>query len=74
MTRRTNAALASLGVAASVFLCAVLVVQRAGLLGGAANWFSTATWLLWLPVLVFELALSAWLLAGVAARAPVHAV
>ena len=36
--------------------------QRAGLFGGAVNWSSSVTWLVWLPALVFEIALAFWLL------------
>ncbi len=60
--------LARLGVSASVLLVGLLLLQRAGVLGGVLNWSSTVTWFLWLPMLVFELAFSAWLLTkGVAA-------
>jgi hypothetical protein len=56
------AALARLGVAASVLLAVVLPSQLAGLLGG------TITQLVWLPMLVFEVVLALWLLVkGVAA-------
>jgi hypothetical protein len=48
------AALAWLGVIASALLVAVLVLQRAGLFGAAASWYSGVTWLVWLPMLVFE--------------------
>ncbi len=68
--RMIPVALAQLGVVASVFLVVILLLQRAGLFGGAVNWSSSVTWLLWLPMLVFELTLAAWLiLKGVAAPA-----
>jgi hypothetical protein len=54
--------LAWLGVVASLLLVVVLLVQRAGLFGGAVNWSSSVTWLIWLPMLVFEVALALWLL------------
>jgi len=54
--------LAWLGVVASALLLLVLLVQRAGLFAGALNWSSALTWLVWLPALVFELALAFWLL------------
>jgi hypothetical protein len=54
-------ALAWLGVLASALLVAILVVQRAGLLGGG-NWYSSVTWLIWLPMLVFELTFAGWLI------------
>ncbi len=56
------AALAGLGVFASLFLVVVLLLQRAELFGGAGGWASSLTWLLWLPMLVFELTLAGWLL------------
>ena len=71
--RMIPAALAWLGVVASVFLVAILLLQRAGLFGGAVNWFSSATWLVWLPMLVFEVMLAVWLIVkGVAAPAQRH--
>lgn len=54
--------LARLGVAASVLLVASLLLRRAGLFADAVNWSSSAAWLLWLPMLVFELSLASWLL------------
>ena len=45
-----------------------LLVQRAGLVGGAVNWSSPVTWLMSLPMLVFEPTLAVWLIVkGVAA-------
>ena len=62
------AVLAWLGVCSSGLLVVILPIQRAGLLGGPGSWSSSITWLLWLPALVFELALAAWLIVkGVAA-------
>jgi hypothetical protein len=64
-------ALAWLGVLASVLLVMILPLQRAGLFGGAVNWFSSVTWLLWLPMLVFEVTLAVWLIVkGAATPAP----
>jgi hypothetical protein len=61
-------ALAWLGVLASVVLAVILLLERAGLFSGAENWSSSVTWLIWLPLLVFELTLAVWLLIkGVAA-------
>jgi hypothetical protein len=55
--------LAWLGLAASVLVVAGIPMQQAGLLAG------TATRLMWLPMLVFELVLGLWLIfKGVAAR------
>jgi hypothetical protein len=55
-------ALARLGVLASVLLVVILSLQRAGLFGGRMAWSSSVTWLVWLPMLVFELALAGWLI------------
>lgn len=54
--------LAWLGVVASALLFTVLLAQRAGLFAGATNWSSSITWMVWLPALVFEIALAFWLL------------
>ena len=68
--RLIPAALAVLGVTASALLVALLLVQRAGLFSGGANWSSSLTWIVWLPLLVFELAFAFWLIVkGVAAPA-----
>lgn len=65
--RMIPAPLAWLGVVASVLLVVILLVQRTGLFGDAVNWSSRVAWLVWLPMLVFEVALALWLLAkGVA--------
>jgi hypothetical protein len=53
--------LASLGVFASVLLAVILPLQRNGVLG-ATGWSSSAAWIMWLPMLVFELLLALWLL------------
>ena len=55
-------ALAWLGLGGSLVLVVSLLAQRAGLLAGAGNWSSNVTWIVSLPVLVFELALAVWLL------------
>jgi hypothetical protein len=78
--RMIPVALAWLGVVASVLLVGVLPLQLAGLLGGRTSWSASVTWFVWLPMLVFEVALAFWLLVkGVATSAPsgahlVHAV
>jgi hypothetical protein len=62
--RMIPAALAWLGVFASVLLVVILPLQLVGLAGG---WVTT---FMWLPALMFELALALWLLVkGVAAPA-----
>lgn len=60
--RMIPVALAWLGVCASVLLVVLLVLRTAGLFGPGTNWSSSLTWLTWLPMLVFELALAAWLI------------
>jgi len=63
-------AMAWLGLVASSFLVLLIPLQMMGLFGGVRAWSSPVTWFLWLPMLVFELALSFWLLLrGVGARA-----
>lgn len=66
--------LARLGVLASVLLVILLFVQRAGVFADALNWSSPVTWVLWFPMLIFEVTLAFWLLIkGVAWRhAPQH--
>jgi hypothetical protein len=59
--RMIPAALAWLGVIASAALVVILMVQRAGVFG-ATGWYSSATWLIWLPMLVFELTFAGWLI------------
>ena len=60
--RMIPAALAWIGVLGSVFLVVLIPLQRAGLFGGAVNWSSGVTWLMWLLALVFELTLAVWLI------------
>jgi hypothetical protein len=63
-------ALARFGLIASVLLAATLVLQRGGLFAGGADWYSGITWVIWFPMLIFELTLAAWLIVkGVAAPA-----
>lgn len=56
------AALAQLGVIASFLLVLLLPAQLAGLFGGAMSWGSSITWLVWLPMLIFEVVLAFWLM------------
>ena len=60
--RMIPGALAWLGVLASILLVVILPLQRAGLFGGPMTWSASVTWLVWLPALVFEVALALWLL------------
>jgi hypothetical protein len=55
-------ALAWLGVVASVLLVVILPLQLAGLFGGSMSWSASVTWLVWLPMLVFEVTLALWLI------------
>ncbi len=59
--RMIPVALGRLGVGASVLLVVILPLQLAGLLG-SENWFGPITWLMWLPMLVFEVTLALWLI------------
>jgi hypothetical protein len=61
--RMIPAALAWLGVVASALLVAILMLQRAGLFSGGANFYNSITWLVWMPMLVFELAFAVLLIA-----------
>src|SRR5688500_14017662 len=54
--------LAWLGVVASVLLVGFLPLQLVGMFGGPGSWHSPVTWIMWLPGLVFEVALALWLL------------
>lgn len=60
--RMIPVSLAWLGLLASVLLVVVLPLQMAGLFGGATNWSSSADWLPWVPMLVFEVVFALWLL------------
>jgi hypothetical protein len=62
--------MAQLGVVASALLVVILPLKMLGLLGGSLGWSSPVTWLQWIPMLVFELAIAIWFLTkGVAAPA-----
>jgi len=39
----------------------LLVLQSAGVFGAGANWSSSLTWIVWLPMLAFELTFAVWL-------------
>jgi len=68
--RMIPVSLAWLGVVASGLLVVILPLQRAGFFAGAVSWFAGVTWLVWLPMLVFELTLAVWLIVrGVASPA-----
>jgi hypothetical protein len=67
--------LAWLGVIASALLVVILPLQVAGLFGGQMSWSASLTWLIWLPMLLFEVALALWFLfKGVAMRTARHVV
>ncbi len=53
--------LARLGVIASALLVAILPLQLGGILTNT-GWSDSITWLVWLPMLAYEVALSLWLL------------
>lgn len=70
-------ALAWLGVIASALLVVILLLQLAGLFGGTTDWSASVTWLVWLPMLIYEVVLALWLLIKGVARptlnaAPLH--
>ncbi len=68
--RLVPAWLARFGVAVSAALVVILPLQLTGVFGGTANWFAAATWLMWLPMLGFEVTLAFWLIVnGVAGSA-----
>ena len=68
--RMIPVALAWLGILASVLLVVILPLQLVGLLGGPTSWSASITWLIWLPMLVFEVVFAVWLLVkGVAVAA-----
>lgn len=63
--------LAWLGVLASALVVMILSLQLLGWSAGRGSWFSGVTWLMWFPLLVFEVTLALWLLRkGVATPAP----
>ena len=60
--RMIPAALALIGLVSSAALSMLVLLQTGGLFGGRMEWSSPVTWLVWLPVLVFELSFAYWLL------------
>jgi hypothetical protein len=71
--RMIPVSLAALGLAASLFLVVVLPLQRAGFFQKGSDWASGVTWLMWLPMLLFEVAFALWLIVrGVAGNHHVH--
>lgn len=60
--RMLPTALTLLGVSASALLVVILPLQLAGLLGGSMSWSASVTWLVWLPMLIFEVTLALWLM------------
>jgi hypothetical protein len=49
-------------VLASAVLIVILPTQLAGLFGGPMSWAASNTWLVWLPMPVFEVILAFWLM------------
>lgn len=69
--RMVPAPLGWLGLVASLLLVLILPLQQAGWFGGPMNWSSLATWIAWLPMLIYEVTLGLWLLVrGAAMPAP----
>lgn len=61
--------LAQLGVFASALLVVILPAQLVGLFGGTMSWASSLAWLVWMPMLIFEVIFALWLMIkGVNAR------
>ncbi|MBM3180841.1 MAG: DUF4386 family protein [Chloroflexi bacterium] len=60
--RMIPTSLAQLGVIASGLLVLILPLQLAGLFGGSMSWSASTTWLVWLPMLAFEVTLALWLM------------
>lgn len=58
--RLIPATLGQVGVIASAMLVVILPLQLAGLLGETMSWASLVTWLIWLPMLVFEISVAIW--------------
>ena len=58
-----------IGFVSSFALSILLIAQAGGLFGGRMNWSSPVTWVVWLPILIFELAAAVLLLSG-RVRAP----
>ena len=54
--------LAQLGVLASALLVVILPAQLAGFFGGSTSWASSVTWLVWMPMLLFEVIFAFWLM------------
>ena len=54
--------LALLGVFASALLVIILPAQLAGLFGGTMSWATSVTWLVWMPMLFFEVIVAFWLM------------
>jgi hypothetical protein len=56
------AVLATIGLVSSAALSLLVLAQTGGLFGGRMEWSSPVTWLVWLPVLIFELSFAFYLL------------
>jgi hypothetical protein len=60
--RSIPAILGQLGIVASALLVLILPLQLAGLFGGSMSWSTSITWLVWLPMLLFEVIFALWLM------------
>ena len=67
--RMVPAALAMIGLLSSAVLLMLVLLQTGGLFGGRMEWSSPVTWVVWLPVLVFELGFALLLLSKPASLA-----
>lgn len=72
--RMIPAALAWLGIIASPLLLVLLLLQHGGLFAAGSSWSSSLTWIIWLPMLVFEVWLAFWLIVRGVAAGPSRAV
>jgi hypothetical protein len=60
--RMVPVALAWLGVVASVLVVVFVPMQLAGYFGGPGSFRTPASWVAWLPMLAYEVALALWLI------------
>src|SRR4030095_1994322 len=60
--RLIPAGLALIGLVSSAALSLLVLLQTGGLFRGRMQWASAVTWVVWLPVLIFELSFAFYLL------------